>query len=175
MLSIQPVITKVLRNRWLAVGVHAGLWLLLYLAVTHLGGRALDAREADASANPPQCPVPVTRLGQLFSPAAWPKSVLDTNTQNPFFTRHFIPPVSPPPTTRKIEVTYQGFYQAGDGTKHTICKLGDTFIAVPVGGKIATNLFVADATLQALTLTNQAAQTNILPLNAKKELVVPMQ
>jgi hypothetical protein len=83
--------------------------------------------------------------------------------------------VSPPPTTRNIELTYQGFYQAGDGTKHTICKLGDTFIAVPVGGKIATNLFVADATLQALTLTNQAAQTNILPLNAKKELVVPMQ
>ena len=78
MLSIQPAITKVLRNRWLAVGVHAGLWLLLYLAVTHLGGRALDAREADASANPPQCPVPVARLGQLFSPAAWPSPPLSS-------------------------------------------------------------------------------------------------
>ena len=175
MLSIQPVITKVLRNRWLAVGVHAGLWLLLYLAVTHLGGRSFPAAEADASANPPQCPVPVARLGQLFSPAAWPKSVLDTNTQNPFFTRHFIPPVSRPPTTRKIEVTYQGFYQAGDGIKQTICKLGDAFIAVPVGGKIATNLFVADATMQTLTLTNRTAQTTVLLLNAKKELEVPIQ
>ena len=81
----------------------------------------------------------------------------------------------PPPTTRKIEVTYQGFYQTGEGPKQTIFKLGDAFLVAPVGAQIATSLFVADATMQALTLTNLAAQTNIVPLNMKKEIVVPIQ
>ena len=29
--------------------------------------------------------------------------------------------------------------------------------------------------MQTLTLTNLAAQTNIVPLNAKKEIIVPIQ
>ena len=170
-----PVVKKALRNRWFVAGVHAGLWLLLYLAVTNLGGKAPDFREADAVANPPQSPAPVAGLERLFSPGVWPKSLIETNTLNPFFTRYFIPPTPPPPTTRKIEVTYQGFYQTGDGPKHTIFKLGDAYSVAPIGARIATNLFIAEATMQALTLTNLAAQTNILPLNAKKEIVVPIQ
>ena len=45
----------------------------------------------------------------------------------------------------------------------------------PIGARIATNLLIAEATMQAMTLTNLAAQTNILPLNVKKELEVPIQ
>jgi len=164
-----------LRSRWLAACVHAGLWLLLYLAVTNLGGRAFDFRETDSSSNPVQSPVPVARLELLFSPEVWPKGIEDTNALNAFFTRHFIPPQAPPPTTRTIEVTYQGFYQTGDGPKQAVFKLGDAFTAAPVGAKVAASLFVAEATMQALTLTNQAAQTNIVPLNVKKEIVVPIQ
>ena len=63
-----PAITKVLRSRWLAGCVHASLWVLLYLAVTNLGGRAFDFRETDASSTPPQTPVPVARLETVFSP-----------------------------------------------------------------------------------------------------------
>jgi hypothetical protein len=48
-------------------------------------------------------------------------------------------------------------------------------MVAPIGARIATNLFIADATMQALTLTNLAVQTNILPLNVKQELVVPIQ
>ena len=94
----------------------------------------------------------------------------------PFFTRYFVPPAPPPPpTTRTIEVTYQGFYQTGDGPKQTMFRLGEAFHFAPVGARIATNLFIAEVTMQAMTLTNLAAQTNILPLNVKKELVVPIQ
>jgi len=172
---MSPAITKVLRSRWLAGCVHASLWVLLYLAVTNLGGRAFDFRETDASSTPPQTPVPVARLETVFSPAAWPKTLGETNVLDPFFTRHFTPPQAPPPTTRKIELTYQGFYQTGDGPKQAVFKLGDAFLAAAVGAKVATSLYVADATMQALTLTNQAAQTNIVPLNVKKELVIPIQ
>lgn len=170
-----PIVKRTLRSRWLAGCVHAGLWLLLYLAVTTLGGRAPEVRDADAVAVPLQSPAPVQGLERLFSPGVWPKSLVDTNALNPFFTRYFTPPTAPPPTTRKIEVTYQGFYQTGEGPKQTIFKLGDAYQVAPIGARIATNLFIANATMQVLTLTNLAAQTNILPLNTKKELEVPIQ
>jgi hypothetical protein len=175
MLMLKPNIAKAMRSRWLAVSVHAGLWLVLYLALTHLGGKAFDSREADSGVAPAPCPVPVARLNGLFSLGGWPKALGGTNGLNPFATRHFIPQQAPPPTTRKIEVTYQGFYQAGDGPKQAIFKLGEAFVTAPIGAKVATNLFVAAATMQELTLTNQAAQTNLVPLNVKKAIEVPIQ
>lgn len=170
-----PAINRILRSRWLAGGIHASLWLLLYLALTHLGGKAFNFHEADSSASLPQNPVPVAALERLFAPDLWPKALVNTNAFNPFFTRHFIPPQVTPPTTRTIELTYQGFYQTGDGPKHAIYKLGEAFIDASVGAKVATSLFVAEATMQALTLTNQAAQTNMVLLNVKKEIVIPIQ
>jgi hypothetical protein len=170
-----PLVKKILRSRWFVISVHAGLWLLLYLAVLSLGGKAPGFREADGIANPPESPAPVAGLERLFSPGAWPGSLIETNKLNPFFTRYFVPPAPPPPTTRKIEVTYQGFYQAGDAPKNTIFKLDEAIIVAPIGAKIAVGLFIADATIQALTLTNLVAQTNIVPLNAKREIIVPIQ
>ena len=170
-----PIIKRALRNRWFVVGVHASLWFLLYLILTHLGGKAPDFREANAPANPPQSPAPVAGLERLFLPGIWPKSVVQTNLLNPFYTLYFVPLPPPPPTTRKIEVTYQGFYQSSEGTKQIGFKLDEAFKIAPIGAQIATELFIADATIQALTLTNVAAQTNIVPLNAKKEIIVPLK
>jgi hypothetical protein len=170
-----PVIKRTLRNRWFVAGVNAGLWLLLYLALSNLRGKAPDFREADATGNPPQSPAPVAGLEGLFSPGIWPRSLIVTNTLNPFFTRYFVPPTPPPPTTRKIEVTYQGFYQSGEGIKQTIFRLDQAYGVAPIGARITNDLFVADATIQELTLTNLAAQTNVVPLNAKKEIIIPIQ
>lgn len=168
--------TKAIKSRWFAACMHAALWVLLYLALTNLGGKAPEVRDAAAEgAVPSQALAPVAGLERLYSEAGWPKSLLGTNLPDPFFTRYFIPPAPPPPTTRKIQVTYQGYFQTSDGPRTTIFKLDDAFQVAPVGGRIATNLFLADATMQALTLTNLAGQTNILPLNAKTELVVPIQ
>ena len=170
-----PVVKKALRSPWFVVGLHACLWILLYLAVTSLKGKAPDFHEADAATIPPQSPAPVAGLERLFSPGVWPESLVQRNKLNPFFTSYFVPPTPPPPTTRKIEVSYQGFYQTGDGLKHTIFKLNDAYNVAPIGAQIATELFIAEATIQALTLTNLTAQTNIVPLNAKQEIVVPIR
>jgi hypothetical protein len=170
-----PKLKRALSNRWFTICVHVGLWFLFYLAVVNLRGKAPEYREAESAAGAPHSPVPVTALERLFSPGIWPKSLVDTNRLNPFVTRYFIPQAPPPPTTRKIEVTYQGFFQTGDGPKQTIFKLGDAFVMAPIGARVATNLVIADATMQALILTNLAAQTNILPLNVKQELIVPIQ
>ncbi len=173
-----PVVTRTLRSRWCVVGMHAGMWFSLYLAVTSLGGKAPAFQEAQAAAKPPQSPAPVAAIERLFSQGFRPQPLTDTNALNPFITRYFVvvpPTPPPPPTTRKIEVTYQGFYQTGEGQKQMIFRLGDAYVVAPIGARVATNLFIAEATMQAMTLTNLQAQTNIVPLNVKREIVVPIQ
>ena len=170
-------LSQALRSRWFVLGAHGAFWFLLYLALMGVGGKNPDFREAQAFSTPPQSPAPVAKLDRLFTPGAWPKSLGDTNALNPFFTRHFIPPPTPappPPTTRKIELTYQGYYQMVDNPKQAMVKLGDAFLVAAVGAKLTANVFAAEATMQTLTLTNLAGQTNIIQLNTKKEIEVPI-
>jgi hypothetical protein len=164
-----------LRSRWLTWGVHLGLWLLLYLAVTHTGGKTPELGETSGSVAAPQPIVPVARLDSLVS-GQWPAPLGHTRGLNPFFTSHYVPPPSPsPPTTKKVDAIYQGFFQTQDNPKQAIVKVGDEFIVARVGMPVVTNQFVAEATMQMLILTNAAAQTNLLPLNAKRELEVPIK
>jgi|SRR4051812_16258087 hypothetical protein len=175
---MKPGIADTLKSRWFAILVHIGLWVLLIFALIGFSGSTPDFRDTDSLSSIPQTPIPVAGLEQLSSPGTSPKSGHDTNSLNPFFTRHFIPqqaPAPPAPTTRKFDVTYQGFYQAEAGLRQAMVKLGDAFLVTPVGSRMLSNLFVADATHQFLTLTNSAAQTNVLPLNTKKQIEVPIQ
>jgi hypothetical protein len=172
------MLKETLRSRSFSAGLHAGLWLLLVLVVIGIGGRAPHFREAEADPSGVHTPVPVAKLEKLFSPANWPKNVVDAGGLNPFVTTHFMPTTPPPPpplTTRKIELTYQGFYRTAEGPKHALLRVGDALLAVQVGGLVVTNLFVMDATLQTLTLTNSAAQTNVLTLNTKQVVEVPLK
>jgi hypothetical protein len=174
-----PSLLHILRGRWFAWCLHGGLWLLLYFAISNLGGRAPGFREGSAGATPQQATVPVTKLESLFTGGYARKAIYNpTNAANPFFTRHFVPatpPPPPPPTTRKIEVTYQGYYQTGDGPKHAVLTVAGGLLVAPVGGLVATNVYVADADQQTVILTNTTAQTNTLTLNTKKEIEVPVK
>ncbi len=175
---MKRILVQTLRGRRFAILVHAGFWLLLYLAAVGLGGKAPVYRDAIAISAPAQSPAPVAKLPTLFSPGGWPKPVADTNLVSAFYTRHFIPPPTPPPpapTTRKIEVTYLGFYQSEGGPQQVMVRLADEFLNQPVGAHISTNWLVGLATMQTLILTNLAGQTNVLPLNVKKEIEVPIQ
>jgi hypothetical protein len=62
-----------------------------------------------------------------------------------------------------------------NGIKHVIVKLADAFLDKTIGANLTANLYAADATTQGLTLTNSTAQTNLLQLNTKKELEVPIK
>jgi hypothetical protein len=174
---ISPFLQTV-RSRWVATLVHLGLWGVLVLAISHMGGKTPEFRVIDSMTPPPPNPVPVANMQALFSAAQWPNPQALTNFSNPFFTTHFVPapsPTPPPPTTRKVDVTYQGFYQAGDSIKHVIAKVGDLFVVAVIGAPLTTNLFVAEASLQSLLLTNHVAQTNLIPLNVKREIEVPIK
>jgi hypothetical protein len=176
---MSAALLQIFRSRWFVVSVHVALWLLLYLAVSRMGGKAPEYYAADASGPSGPSLVPVVKLDSLFAPERWPKPSAQTNLSNLFFTKHFVPPPTPapppPPTTKKIEVTYQGFYEGVGSVRNVIVKVVDAFVIARVGMPIATNWFVADATMQQLTLTNLVPQTNLISLNAKKEIEVPVK
>jgi hypothetical protein len=174
---MNPRLNQILRSRGFAWFLHAALWLLLYLTILGLGGQAPEFQESTSFSTPPQSWAPVANLNALFSTAAWPKSLAATNTANLFFTTNFVapapPPPPPPPSTRKIPVSYQGFYQAPDSPKMVMVVVETNNVIARVGAPIATNHFIADASLLSMTLTNTAGQTNLIPLNTKKEIEVP--
>jgi hypothetical protein len=176
---MKAAFVQLLRSRWFVTCAHVGLWLLLYLALKGgMNGKSPELREADGTLPRPGSPAPVTRLNRLFGAVEWPDLSPATNAMNAFFTRHFIPPPAPPPpapTTRMIELTYLGFYETDGAAKTVIVKLADAFLITPLGAKLTANLFASHASMQNLTLTNSAAQTNILVLNTKKQLEVPIQ
>jgi hypothetical protein len=183
------MLSEILRSRWFSGCVHAALWLLLLLVFTDIGGKRPQFRErpdpAAAVAPVPVAkleiaPVPVAKLENLFAPVGQRKPVVDAGSRNPFDTTYFIPQTAPPPpspTTRIIALTYQGFYQTGDSPKRAFIRFNDALASVPVGGSVATNLFVASATATNLTLTNRAiaGQSNVLVLNTKKEIEIPIK
>jgi hypothetical protein len=171
-------LTQTLRSRSFAVGVHTALWLLLILVIIKVGGKAPDFRDSESSSTAPRTVAPIAKMVQLFEPAQWPGPLPSTEGSSPFFTRYFVPvasPTPPPPTTKKIEVTYQGYFETSDGPRNAVIKVADVFTVVPVGGSVATIFFVGEASMQSLTLTNPTAPPTILPLNSKKEIEVPVK
>lgn len=174
----QPLL-QTLRNRWFAAFVHATLWVLVFLAAFGVTGKMPDVREEEAFSTPPQDPVPVAKLAQLFnSESSTQKARRGTNSLDAFYTTYFVPPPTPAPpvpTTAKFELTYEGYYSAADGPKQTLVKLTNSFIVAPIGGRVISNLFVSDVSFQALSLTNTTGQTNVLLLNVKKEVEVPIK
>lgn len=167
------------RSRGFAIGIHVGLWVLLFLVIRNLGGKAPDLQDSASSSALIQSVVPISKVEPLFLSAEWPKPVVLTNTPGLFFTKHFIPPPTPapppPPTTRKVAITYQGFFQAPDAPKSAVLKIAETLVVARIGTLVETNLYVADANMQELTLTNSAAQKHLVPLNARKEIEVPIR
>ena len=180
------MLSKTLRSLWFSTCLHAGLWMLLLLVAISLGlgGRAPLFREAAANPAAVITPVPVTKLVVLFSAPSSSTNAVDPTGLNLFTTSYFIPPPTPvppppppppPPTTWKAELTYQGFYRAGDGPKYALIRVGEKLVGIPVDGSVVSNLFVIDAAVQTLTLTNTAAQTNVLPLNILQFIEVPIK
>jgi hypothetical protein len=168
-------LTQSIRSRSFAVVILGGLLCLLLLALAALGGRRPRFAEALIRSSVPRDPIPTAVIRTLFDAEVNLAAVARTNSPSLVFTRRFMPPVLPPPTTKKVELTYHGFYQTTEGPKTALIKAADAIVPVTAGGRVIANLFVADITWQALTITNSAAQTNLVPLNAKKEFEVPLQ
>jgi hypothetical protein len=101
---------------------------------------------------------------------------LGTNQWNGFFTTHFQPRPSPPakpPTTRKLDLTYLGFLQAGTGPRRAVVQDGGSRWIGSVGSNLVANFFVAAIEPRVLVVTNTEGRTNQLEFRAKTTLEVP--
>ena len=180
-------LSDTLRSRGFALVLHTGLWLLLVAAIAGSGfGRYLPQyQEATASPAAIFAPIPVTKLQNLFTQTNSAEFAIASGKLDFFATTYFVPrtppaaappaPAPSPPTTWKVELAYQGFYRTGDGPRYALLRVSDKLVSIPVGGMVVTNLFIVDAALQNLTLTNTAVQTNVLALNVKQVIEVPFK
>lgn len=177
---------ETLRSRWFAICLHTALWLVVLLVVlgSGLSGRAPQFSEAKPDPANVSVPVPVAKMKVLFASGTSPKPADPATNLSLFATTYFVPRtpppapppvVAPPPTTWKVELTYQGFYSAGGGPRHAIIRVGEKLVTFPVGSMVVTNLFIVEAGVTTLTLTNTAVQTNVLALNAKQAVEVPLK
>jgi hypothetical protein len=169
------MVNQTLKSRWFATGVHLGLWALLAAVAIKLGGASQPYLETASHTTPPHSPVPVARLDRLFESLPAAKAATNSGMPSFFATTYFVPPPPPPPTTRKVAITYLGFYQTGELRRRVFLNLDEVLQVCSLGDQIATNLFVAEANVQSAILTNSAAQTNVLMLNAKKVVEVPLR
>ena len=171
---------SVAKNQWLAAFLPSGLLVLLVPICADLGGALPEpptARPRTALTPPVR---PVAKIAELFSAASLGRLAPSTNAANPFYTTYFQPPPPPPPppvapkpTTRKISLVYQGFYQTAAGLKKAFVQADDRLLVEAVGNPIIGDLVVIDIGLRALTLKNSAARTNVLEFNIKQEVEIP--
>jgi len=160
------------RDRWIATLLLVGLLTLLVLVLSDYGiGLPQFPRPARESENS-LIPISEAQLEELLAPGGVPV-LRSTNLSNPFFTAHFQPPKPPPPTTRKVSMIYQGFFQSTDGDKQAFVRVDDANLTVALGAPIVADLAVSEINVRTLTVTNSASRTNVLEFNQTVSLEVP--
>jgi hypothetical protein len=149
-----------------------------------LGLAILSIRHSERSATPgarPQRHVPAAPVSTfestraLFTLSAIPGRGTDTNSPHPFFTTYFQPAPQPPKTTRRVEVSYQGFFQTPEGERHAYVLADTNLIVVPTGGRILGNLSVTTIDRPSVTLAIGDTQSTLLPFRAKTNVVVTFE
>jgi len=166
------------KSRFVAGALILGLAVLLFFAVAGLGSRLPAFPSGKYPIIGSIVDAPLEQIDALQNVSSWPRLDAKQNTSNPFFTMHFQPPPPPPPpkpaTSRKVDLTYQGFFETPVGGRHAFVKVGDGLVVGPAGTKVVADLMVKEMNLRTLTMTNQSAQTNLLEFNQKKTIEVPM-
>jgi hypothetical protein len=160
-----------------AVGVFIMVTLVvIVVAVSADLGHEVGAYPRVAVARQPGSNVrePMRWLDAMFSLDTLGQLAPLTNRITPFHTTYFQPPPAKPVTTRKVELTYRGFYETAQGQKRAFVRVDDQVLVASVGAKLLGDLVVTDIALRTLVLTNGQAQSNRLEFNAGKLMEIPV-
>lgn len=115
------------------------------------------------------------RLTALPGLAAISAALPATNLPSPFHTTYFQPVAPPPPTTRKVQVTFRGYYQVAAGLPHAFYEVDGKPFAKAVGAQLVGDWWVQSAGSTALSLTNAAGLTNRIELNKSQTFEIPLR
>lgn len=169
------MLITVLRSRIFALLTHAVLWVLLVMTLAQWDDDPPRWGAAAASGANLKIPVPIAPITNLVAAMRAAGTITETNA-NPFFTRHFIPPVvppPPPPTTRQAPVTYHGYFRAADGPIRAFLSVDGQAVTGPVGALAAKTWRIAEITPTAVVLTNATAVSNRIRFNETVPVQVP--
>ena len=164
------------RDFIIAFAMLGGVLVLLWFGLRDLGGSLPDIPGRRTGRSWDLFQHPATPTGSFVSGAGSPSLVLGTNQWNGFFTTYFQPqpkPAPKPPATRKLDLTYLGFLQAGSGPRKALVQDGSTQRIGAIGSNLVANLFVASIEPRVLVLTNTEGQTNRLEFRSRTTLEVP--
>lgn len=171
------VFNKLLRSPWQQAAIHIVLWFVLVMIVGGIKSHAPDFGEDGATPIETDTPRAVARLEHLFPAGGAAQAAIQSPGLTLFATTHFMSPKKAPPvpaTKRRVDLTYRGYYQLGDGPFRVLLKVGDSLVDVPLGGSVLSNYYAASATMTTLTLTNLQAESNQFTLNKATSLEVPL-
>ena len=164
-----------IRDRWIAILLLAGLTALLTLVLSDYGVGLPAFPTSKSRPETARPPVSSQMLESLIASPNIPRLVPSSPLENPFYTTHFQPQRPPPPTTRKVNMTYKGFIQSTDGERMAFVRLDDANVTARLGKPLIGDLSVSFIGTTNLTLTNTASQTNLLPFNKTQSVEVPAQ
>ncbi len=160
------------RRLLLALAVLAVLTGLLGLTVWNLGGRLPELKPLGNGPGRPGEDWPTSaQVDAWFALPALTALTATSNAPNPFFTRYFQPP--PPPTTRPVALTYQGYLDSSAGERRAFLQVNDAVRPFTAGARVVADHHVHRIERRSVILTNAAGATNVLEFNVTKILQVP--
>lgn len=170
------MLKEVQRDQGLTVMLLLSAAALLFLVVREFGTNLPGTPSAPTN-GVATVRLPTRGFEGIFDPGRFPSLALHSNESGNFYTSHFQPPAAPkpkPPTTRRVDLTYLGFLEAGGGPRRAVVDLAGQQTLVPAGSNLIANLAVGGIELRTLTLTNPEAVSHILQFNVKTNLEVPL-
>jgi hypothetical protein len=121
------------------------------------------------------------RLAQLFAPASLTALAPITNLAAPFTTAYFQPPPPPPPPdpnikkTKKVTLTYNGFFETNAGEKRAYVGVGSALAMLPLGAPVISDLMLSNIARVQLTLKRAGTQEVVVPFRGSTEVEVPAE
>jgi hypothetical protein len=162
------------KSLWICGAALAGLLVLLAAILFRLGGRVPALRPLSGTTNAVAADwLTFDQAGPWFEVAELTRLTAQTNARNPFFTRHFQPP--PPPSTKRVELTYLGFLEGSGAARRAFIEIGDATRALANGAIVVADHGIQEIARRTLVLTNPAGVTNVLEFRIKKSLEIPAQ
>ena len=121
----------------------------------------------------------IRRAGYYCDPKSLTSRVLPLSPQtNAFYTTQFLPPTPPPkpkpPTSKQVEVLFQGVFESSTGAIEALLKLPDGPVYLKNGAVILSDWTVESISLKQLVATNRARQTNVFLFSQKGLLEIPV-
>ena len=166
--------TSLEKDRWLAVLFLVGILSLIVLVLAQYRIGLPEFPEASAGRTPRTSGVPVDRIQALFATPSTNPGTLLADEANPFYTTFFAPKPAAPPATRKIALTYQGFYETANGERRAFMKSDEALLVGGVESNVIGNLVIEDIQLRTLRLRGGTAGSNVLEFNAAREIEIPL-